>query len=265
MRRLLLHEARVHAVPGRTLRDLGDAILLHDPSEPEPFWNRLEALRWPVETTAFDRRLTEMLVLFASIGRQPHVWASPLYDAPVDLVERLLANGFRDMGKGNVMLLTDPQPVVVAAAQPLAAGVTVERLAGLASPVAAAAAIVEVLVDAFDVDNDRRPAIEAETVVSLGHPWFTHYLVRIGGRPAAAARRATFDGLSYLSSIGTAGWARRRGLGSVITQLASGDALAAGSDHVYLGVFADNPAAIAVYQHSGFERVGSSSPDLLLC
>ena len=35
MRRLLLHEARVHAIPGRTLRDLGDAILLHDPAEPE--------------------------------------------------------------------------------------------------------------------------------------------------------------------------------------------------------------------------------------
>ncbi|MEA2653858.1 MAG: hypothetical protein QOI37_1085, partial [Chloroflexota bacterium] len=29
MRRLLLHEARVHAMPGRVLRDLGDAILLH--------------------------------------------------------------------------------------------------------------------------------------------------------------------------------------------------------------------------------------------
>ena len=42
MRRLLLHEARVHAIPGRDLRDLGDAILLHDPVETEPFWNRLE-------------------------------------------------------------------------------------------------------------------------------------------------------------------------------------------------------------------------------
>ena len=194
MRRLLFHEARVHAVPGRTLRDIGDAILLHDPVEPEPFWNRLEAVRWPVDTAAFDRRLTEMLVLFASIGRQPHVWASPLHDAPVDLVERLLANGFRDMGKGNVMVLGDPEPAGVAAAQPLAAGVTVERLAGIASPAAAAAAIVEVLVDAFEVDADRRAAIEAETVISLGHPWFTHYLVRIDGRPAAAARRATFEG-----------------------------------------------------------------------
>ena len=86
MRRLLLHEARVHAIPGRELRDLGDAILLHDPADPEPFWNRLEALRWPVEADAFDRRLTEMLVLFASLGRQPHIWAAPLHDSPADLV-----------------------------------------------------------------------------------------------------------------------------------------------------------------------------------
>ena len=36
--------------------------------------------------------------------------------------------------------------------------------------------------------------IEAETIASLGHPWFTQYLVRVDGVPAAAARRATFEG-----------------------------------------------------------------------
>lgn len=266
MRRLLLHEARVHAVPGRDLRDLGDSILLHDPAEAEPFWNRLEAVRWPDDPGAFDRRLTETLVLFASIGRQPHIWASPLYDGPADLAARLLGNGFRDMGEGHVMVLADPEPSRRAAAAPLPDGVTLERLAGMASPDAeiASAAIVEVLVDAFDVDPDRRPAIEAETMLSLGHPWFTHYLVRVGGRPAAVARRATFEGASYLSSIGTAGWARGRGFGSLVTQLASGDGLASGSDQVYLGVFADNPAAIAIYERSGLELVGAAAPDLLL-
>jgi ribosomal protein S18 acetylase RimI-like enzyme len=266
MRRLLLHEARVHAIPGRGLRDLGDSILLHDPVEAEPFWNRLEAVRWPVETEAFDRRLTEMLVLFASIGRQPHFWASPLHDAPDDLVARLAANGFRDMGEGHAMVLADPEPARRAAARPLPDGVTVERLAGVKPSAAEAVsvAIVGVLIDAFDVDLERRPAIEAETVASLGHPWFTHYLVRVGGEPAAVARRATFEGASYLSSIGTAGWARGRGLGSLVTGLASGDGLAAGSDWVHLGVFADNTVAIGVYERAGFERVGGSCPDMLL-
>ena len=71
--------------PGPDLRDLGDAILLHDPADAELFWNRLEGLRWPDDPGAFDRRLTEILVLFASIGRTPHIWASPLHDSPADL------------------------------------------------------------------------------------------------------------------------------------------------------------------------------------
>jgi ribosomal protein S18 acetylase RimI-like enzyme len=266
MRRLLLHEAQVHSVPGRDLRDLGDAIVLSDPAEPEPFWNRVEAVRWPDEPGAFDRRLTETLVLFGSIGRQPHIWASPLHDAPGDLVERLVANGFRDVGAGNVMILADPGPATTAAARLPANDMTVERLAGLAGRAAeaASAAIVEVLVDAFDVDPGRRGAIETETAASLGHPWFTHYLLRLDGRPATVARRATFDGASYLSSIGTAAWARSRGFGGLVTRLATADALHAASEWVYLGVFADNPGAIRVYERSGFERLGTSCPDLLL-
>ena len=63
-------------------------------------------------------------------------------------------------------------------------------------------------------------------------------------RPAAVARRATFEGASYLSSIGTAGWARGRGFGRLVTRLAAADGLAAGSEWTYLGVFADNAVAI---------------------
>ena len=118
MRWLMLHEARVHAVPGRHLRDLGDSILLHDDTEPEPFWNRLEAVRWPDDATAFDQRLTEILVIFASLGREPHIWASPLHDSPTDLVARLLANGFRDLGSGNLMALADPRPAREAIERP---------------------------------------------------------------------------------------------------------------------------------------------------
>ena len=266
MHRLLLHEARVHAIPGRALRDIGDAILLHDPTDPELFWNRLEGLRWPHEPEAFDRRLTETLVLFASLGRQPHVWASPLHDSPPDLPARFMANGFRDLGPGGVMLLVDPTRARAAGAQSTTDGVSLKRLTELAGPAAAAAskAIVEVLLDAFEVDAGRQAGIEAETVASLGHPWFTHYLVRLDGRPAAVARRATFDGLSYLSSIGTAGWARGRGLGSLVTRVACADGLAAPSDHVYLGVFAENTVAISVYERSGFQRLGQWCPDLVL-
>jgi hypothetical protein len=266
MRRLMLHEAQIHAVPGRVLRDLDDSVLLYDPVEPEPFWNRLECLRWPSDAAAFDRRVTETMVLFGSIGRQPHIWATPLHDSPPDVVERLVANGFRDTGKGNLMVLADPPRAVLAAQAPLPDGVTIERLSMLAGPAAtdAAGAVTEVLVDAFDVDDVRREGVEAETVVSLGHPWFTHYLVRLGGTPAAVAKRATFDDTSYLSSIGTASWARGRGLGHLVTALAAADSLALGTGWTYLGVFAENTVAVRVYERTGFVRLGQSCPDLLL-
>jgi ribosomal protein S18 acetylase RimI-like enzyme len=144
--------------------------------------------------------------------------------------------------------------------------VTVERLAGISDSDAevAAGGIVDVLLEAFDVEESRRPGVVSETLTSLAHPWFTHYLLRLDGRPATVARRATFEGASYLSSIGTAGWARGRGFGALVTQLASADSLALGSEWTYLGVFADNAVATGVYERSGFERVGESCPDLLL-
>src|SRR4051794_9937592 len=266
MRWLLLHEARIHAIPGRDLRDLGDAILLHDAVEAEPFWNRLEGLSWPSDPTAFDRRLTEILVLFASLGRTPHIWGSPLHDSPGDLVARLEANGFRDLGLNYVMLLTDP----AAATDPQAAGpppgVTLERLSMVdaATVEDAKAAIATVLIDAFDVELGRAAEIEGETAALLQHPWFTHYLARVDGVPAAAARGATFEGATYLSSIGTAAWARGRGLGGLVTRAAVQDAVKAGSRWTYLGVLADNRAAMTVYERAGFSRLGGAAADLLL-
>lgn len=265
-RRLLLHEARVHATPGRELRDLGDAIMLHDPADPEPFWNRLAAIRWPTEPEAFDRRLTEILILFATLTRQPHVWPSPVYDTPSDLVARLQANGFRDMGAGMLMALVDPSKVDGHDQPAVASGVTLERAAGITGVATAgiATAIVEVLADAFDVTADREPGVLAETRVSLRHPWFTHYLIRLDGRPAAVARAATFDQLTYLSSIGTARWARGRGYGRIVTSAAVRDAQQAGSAWIHLGVFTDNEPAIRLYTGLGFDQIGRPGPDLLL-
>lgn len=265
IRRMLMHEAQVHATPGRRLRDLGDSILLHDDVDPEPFWNRIAAVRWPDDPDAFDRRLTEVLVLFATIARQPHVWPSPAHDTPGDLVARLVANGFRDMGAGMLMGLPNTTDSVPGEPAP-PPGVTLERVSGLSGLLADGLSrdVVSVLTDAFEVFAEREPGIEAETIASLRHPWFTHYLLRFEGQPAAVARRATFEGLSYLSSIGTASWARGRGFGRIVSAAATRDALDAGSDWAYLGVFADNEVAIRLYEGLGFELLGDAGPDLLL-
>jgi len=266
VRRLLRHEAEVHAIPGRSLRDLGDALLLHDPIEPEPFWNRVEAIRWPADPSAFDRRLAEVAILFASIGRQPHAWTSPPHDEPVDLVSRLAANGFEDVGDGMLLVARDVEAArSVLADRPLRADMTLERLSAVSGIAAdpAAEAIVSVLSVAFDVGDDRRPGVVAETRVSLADPRFTHYLVRRDGLPIAVARRATFDGISYLSSIGTVDSARGHGLGRFVTAIAMVDAAAAGSEWIHLGVFADNIPARHLYERLGFVMSGEPGPDMV--
>lgn len=266
LRRLLRHEAQVHAIPGRELRDLGDSLLLHDRDDPEPFWNRVEGISWPSEPTAFDRRLGEVGILFASIGRQPHLWLAPPHDEPVDLEARLLANGFEDLGKGLLMIARADDRARDALAASHGDDTAVERLSRINGDAAerAADAIVGVLFDAFGVGEARRATIAAETVATLADPRFMHYLIRRGGEPVAVARRATFDGLSYLSSIGTVGRARGQGFGRLVTATALVDALEAGSEWVHLGVFADNPGAIALYERLGFVAGMDPGPDMML-
>lgn len=266
LRRLLRHEAQVHAIPGRQLRDLGDSLLLHDPLDAEPFWNRLEGIRWPTEAAAFDKRLGEAGILFASIGRQPHIWLAPPHDEPADLTARLMANGFEDMGMGLLMVARDDHQARAVLAAPLGPDTRIERLAGIGGSAAetAADAIVGVLFDAFGVGEARRAGIVAETMASLADPRFMHYLVRRNGEPVAVARRATFDGLSYLSSIGTAERARGSGFGRLVTASALLDAIEAGSAWVHLGVFADNPPAIVLYERLGFVAGMDPGPDMVL-
>jgi ribosomal protein S18 acetylase RimI-like enzyme len=266
VRRLLRHEAEVHAIPGRSLRDLGDALLLYDPVESEPFWNRVEAIRWPDDAAAFDRRLAEVAVVFASIARQPHVWTSPPHDEPADLVARLAANGFEDVGDGLLLVARDVELARSAlSGPPLGEGMTLERLSGVSTmgADAAAHAIAEVLLGAFAVGDDRRAGVVAEIGSALMDDRFTHYLVRREELPLSVARRATFDGISYLSSIGTVESARGLGLGRFVTATAMVDAAAAGSEWIHLGVFADNVAARRLYETLGFVMSGDPGPDMV--
>ena len=265
VRWLAWHEARCHALAGREVRDLGDAILLHDRLDREPFWNRLAGVDWPSEPASFDRRLAEALALFASLDRIPHVWPQPGFDGPPDLVARLLAHGFEDLGAGILMVL-DPGLAVLEAPIQIAFPVEIERFHGLTGRSAhdAAEAIATVLGEAFSVEPSIDGSIETEMAASLDHDEFHICLARVNGEPAAVARRTTFDGASYLSSIGTRRAFRGRGLGSLVTRTAMADAVAAGSRWIYLGVFAENDVARRLYERLGFRMLGAPSPDLIL-
>ena len=267
MRRLLLHEARVHAIPGRTLRDLGDAILLHDPAdagavlEPArgaPLAGRARRLRPAADRDARAVRVARppaarLAVAAPRCARRPRRPAS----SPTAFATWARA------GSWSSSIRLRPSGVGRRVDERRGDRRAPGRPVGRGRRAPPPRAIVEVLLDAFDVEAERQAGIEAETAASLRHPWFTHYLVRHDGRPAAVARRATFDGLSYLSSIGTAGWARGRGLGRPGDRAwPAPTALAAGSDYVYLGVFADNPVRSGSTSAPGSSGSASWCPDL---
>ncbi len=262
VRFLEAHETRSHALGGRLMRDLGDALLLFAPRDRDPFFNRLAAIRWPEGEAAFDARLAEALALFASLDRRPHIWSSPAFTRPGDLATRLAAHGFADTGGGYVMLLVHAPPAV-----PETAAVDVERYDGgpaATAPAGTMADIAAVLAGSFGLDADQLAAVEAETVAAFRAPEFHLCLARVGGRAVAVAKRYTFDGASYLSSIGTLPGFRGHGLGLLVTLASIHDALAAGSRYVYLGVYTGNDRAIDVYRRSGMEILGGRGSDLLL-
>jgi ribosomal protein S18 acetylase RimI-like enzyme len=265
MRRLAEHEARLQVNGGRELRDLGDGFLLLDARDPEPYWNRLVAPDWPADPATFDRRLDQAITLFAAHDRLAHVWPLPSDNGPPDLVERLHAAGFETVGSDLLMLLVDPEPALRRVEQPLPPGVDLQRLAGLsAESVRAAAAVADVLVDAFEVVGERRTPIELETLAGFEGSALHVTLLSVDGWPAAVAKRSTLAGASYLSSIGTRPGLREQGFGGLVTAIAVREALAAGSELVYLKVDVANEVAQRLYRRLGFVAVAGWIPDLLL-
>jgi ribosomal protein S18 acetylase RimI-like enzyme len=288
--RLVLHEARAQQTPPRELRDLGDGWLFHDPNDAEPFWNRLIGPRWPSEPAAFDRRLDEVITLFATLDRLPHVRPLPSGGAPADLARRLEAAGFERVGAERRMVLVEPERAGerLAAAEARVEGalgrgrVTVSRHGtgpartergprtgssdrprwGERRRWAADASLV--LAEAFGVEPSRRLALEQDALSCIARPGCSMLLIRVDGEPAAIARRATTRDGSYLSSIGTRPRFRRSGLASLATAHLLCDALEHSRADVHLAVELDNEPGRHLYESLGFAVVGEPAADLLL-
>jgi ribosomal protein S18 acetylase RimI-like enzyme len=264
LRFLERHETMAHAAAMREVIEFEDALVLIDPNDAEPFWNRAASLRFPSDPEAFDRRLTELLALFAIRDRRPHIWPSAAFNQPADLVARLLAAGFQDTGGGWFMVLADPTRAPSITPGELTPDVTLDMLHLEDDPLAVAPAVATVLADAFATDPWRGDDIATDVAIALRDPAIRLYLARVDGEPAALAKSTTFDGASYLSSIGTRDRFQGRGLGSWVTRAAIADALANGAQWIYLGVFDQNYRAVRLYQRLGFVPVGEVAPDLLL-
>ena len=241
---------------------MGDAVLLFSSAEKEPFFNRLTAVRWPSDPAAFDRRLTEACELFGALDRKPYMWVIPGLSTPDDMVGRLVANGFIDQGGGYDMVLTEEPPARPAE---LPRGAVLEHWHALPQdqipPRALSLAVV--IGESFGIPPDRHANLAREIGLTMARPDFHAYLVSIDGEPVATGERYTFDGASYLSSIGTRPAWRGRGLARAITQTLAADSRAAGVDLVYLAVYAENSGAMRLYRNLGFSVVGPRSADML--
>ncbi len=270
IRRLELHEAAAHVHGDREMRDLGDAILLHDPRDRDPFLNRISGLRLAPDGPALDRRLMELLALFASLNRRPHFWVRPLPDAPAALAVRLLADGFMDLG-GTFMMVLGEGAAAGSADSPmppmppiLPATARVERLAtagGRRGAVAAGAA--GVLLEAFGAEPGTELQIADDLARTTTAAWDV-CLLSVGDVPVAAGRRYTTDGMTFLSSIATRPTWWGRGFGAAISAILSSDGRHAGGHLVHLGVEAQNARAQRLYRRLGFQIVGERVADLML-
>jgi ribosomal protein S18 acetylase RimI-like enzyme len=129
---------------------------------------------------------------------------------------------------------------------------------------ALAGALALVIAEAFRIPEVRCANLAAEIGLTLQQSYFHAYVIRVDGEPVATGERYTFDGASYISSIGTRPEWRNRGFGKSITLALARDSIASGVDLVYLGVYADNERAIRMYDRLGFGLLGPRSSDMLL-
>ena len=264
IRRLERHETECHALPSREIVDLGDALVLFDTLDRDPFFNRLSGPRWPDDSVAFDRRLAEIIALFAIRDRLPHVWPSLGTNQPVDIVARLEGHGFRDIGGGHLMVLDDPDLARPPAPAEIPAGTTLTTMsAGRPATRANLRAFVEVSAAAFDAAGEVVDVLVEEALPSLDDPQVVRVLARVDDEPAAVCKVTTFDGLMYISTVGTAAPYRGRGLAGLATRAAIAASGGPGAGLPYLGVHSHNTPALTVYRRLGFVALGEA-PDLLL-
>jgi ribosomal protein S18 acetylase RimI-like enzyme len=264
LRFLECHSARAIAIPGRGWRDFGDSLMLFSGTERDPFFNRLIGIRWPQDPAAFDRRLAVARELFGALDRKPYLWVAPGWSTPTDIVERLAANGFVDQGGGFDMLLVDDPGVPLERSLPRGAVLEKHNCPSTAERYSLAADLATVIAESFHIPDARRNNLIVEIALTMEQPRFHAYVLRVDGEPVATGERYTFDGASYISSIGTRLAWRGRGFGRLITQTLARDSIADGIDLIYLGVYADNARAISLYERIGFRMLGNRTADMLM-
>jgi ribosomal protein S18 acetylase RimI-like enzyme len=206
----------------------------------------------PADAGAWEPWLRDVRATFESLERRPHLWVTAGFGDP--RLERLERAGFATVGASRYMFLRDRTLVDGAGLRPAGPPRTeLERIdTSTTERTRAARDVAAVIADAFDLDPAFQVLVEHDVLEMLDVEAISFVLVRLDGEPAAVARRTTDDGASLLAAIGTRRAFRRRGLGRLVTATATRDALAAGSETVFLGVEDGNDGARHLYETLGY-------------
>ncbi len=265
LRALELHEAQAHAQAGRRVVDYGDSVLLHDPADSAAFLNRLSALRLPEPPAEFDRRLGDLLALFATLDRRPHFWLGPGAAVPLDLADRLRHEGFLEVGAVYWMIhLGQRGSPLGSSGGGIEPGTRVARVATRSGTErwALLEQAATVLLEAFGVEDYGSMHLARELDPDERGDV---YVVFSGDEPVAGGRRFTAGGATYLSSIGTRPAWRGRGFASALTRAMVADARAiAPADVIHLAVEVANAPAQSMYRRAGFGQLGGPAAEYLL-
>ena len=216
-----------------------DVLLVIGPV-PGPAYDYAGAIRWRAKT--WRSRLAVVEKELRRHGQWPSVMVSDELTRPSGLAAQLRADGWVDVeretvrwvGHASVVPHLDPSlrlEAVTARTVPEHEALE-RRIFGLPATQAA----------------QRRDAL-ARAIVDDG---LRVYLLRLHGEPVAVARLSIRSGLAGLYGIGVAPAHRGRGLGTLMTVVATRAGLALGGRLVWLSVDESNGPATAMYERLGF-------------
>jgi ribosomal protein S18 acetylase RimI-like enzyme len=206
-----------------------------------PGYNFAGGARWTADETS--GRLSALAGAMHSIGEWPALLVADGIAQPPDLTAHLTTAGWVEIERERIMWTRT------------AAGVPhldpSLRIEAVTSRTAAEYEAVE--REIFDLPADFANQRAAGLSYSISAGWMRAYLVRLQGEAVATARLAAGSAVAGIFGVGVVPDQRRRGLGSLVTAVATRAGLAAGNKLVWLSVNELNDPALRVYRQLGFQ------------
>ena len=231
--------ARMKVIEARSgqpveVRRFGDAAALMARQVPSPHFNAVVGLRGGKEHLVgeFDDwyRANDLKGRFVIAPG----------DLTPELGRALAARGYAQ---------TDFDTVLYAAPPPAAVADTPFEVVAVDSP-AVMDEFLDALLSGWGIAREHRAGAKANMAGWLDVPAFRLYLIRIDGRPAAAAKLFLHDGVAYFPDAATDPDFRGRGLQTALLQHRSVIAAQSGAELIY------SQAAFGSTSHRNMERVG---------